>query len=923
MIRVGAGSLLVAASLAAQSNIQVIAESSRVMAGRTFKASAVARDSSGNSMSNVNFRWTSSNEVIASVSADGTVSAKALGIVRIRATAPNNSFSETSVQVLPSAIRLDATEVELRVGESRQFKATVLDANGNEMPNVTLRWNVLTGIGFNSNAASASTTGMVRALTEGELIVRATYSYGSYIPSFQNEVQANARLRILPPRHYKTERILRPDSMNGLKLRYKSGQLFTDANGSLLFPASIGGWASGVGFADLNGRSELVAAAGQPGVAQSSYVYDFTNFAMNRKGDIIAQGSMIGSGNVLWKGNREGLQPLVWENMVFAGMVTTNGHRYSRLSLGADGSVVFQSNFRDGDPPVNSNGIFKVNPNGSSRQVAGSYERWPELGGIPSFDGDTIASGPNDTVYFSATSGSRRAFYRQRGFGLHEKILATGDAFQGSTVSSFHGAGLYYVSEEGDVIFGVSLANGQAFLVLAPGGDLARSRVQRLSGWTGVYGVNDNGVLAMVTPFGKPYGLYLWKGDEMREIYVQGRTMVDGGVTQSFLSAAMDLQGRVSALVQTDKSPWIVARFDSAGAVAKRVLNDGDAFEGEASSAVWGLVQGGKAGTFQFITGGNGGSIWEWDNGFKPLSITGQRLAMTQIFTGAAPWNTRRGPDGAVYLTGTSGFGVARVKDGKTELATACSRRTDDSIVLSCPYEVRVNAGGALLTTQGTDKGDTRLALLTATTARSVITNSANTSYLTTVEGLGVVTTWSEQVLDDTGRVMAILRNAAGDFGLFLWRDGVWRKVALKGENIDRWQVLNFATTRAVGDKFYTRIQVPGGGWAIVEIPASGVPRIVVDVDETMANGVMVNSIGLYDVNNRGDVLFQASGFGQTSYGVKRQGAMRHLITNNAVTLDGDILWRLVDFDLRDDGTAWSLWVNLWDQPVLYRSTPE
>ena len=249
------------------------------------------------------------------------------------------------------------------------------------------------------------------------------------------------------------------------------------------------------------------------------------------------------------------MQPAIWENTVFAGYQTTSSHRYSRLSLGPDGSVVFQANFRDGDPPVTYNGIFRVNPNGGARLVAANYEPWPDLAGIPSFDGDTMAAGANDTVYFSALSGAKRGLYRQQGFNAASKIVATGDALLGSTVANFHGFTQYYSSEDGEVIFGVTLVNGQSFLVAAPAGDLSRARSQRISGWTGIYGANDNGILAMVTPFGKSYGLYLWKGEETREIYVQGRTQVDGGVTQSFLSAAMDLQGRVSALVQTDKSP--------------------------------------------------------------------------------------------------------------------------------------------------------------------------------------------------------------------------------------------------------------------------------------------------------------------------------------------------------------------------------
>ena len=265
----------------------------------------MARDAAGNAM-NVTFRWSSSSDAIASVAADGMITAKTLGIARIRATAPNNAFSETSVQIVPGAITMDPPEAQLTVGDSRQFKATVYDGNGQEIPNVTLRWTVLTGVGFNSNAAAASATGMVRAFTEGDLIVRATYAYGSYIPSFQNEFHANARISIRPPKHYTTQRFLSPDSMDGLKVRYKSGQIFADAEGRVVFPASIGGWSSGVGMLNASGKPSMIAFAGQPGFAQSTYVYDFTNFAMNRRGDVIAQGSMIGSGNVLFKGDRSG-----------------------------------------------------------------------------------------------------------------------------------------------------------------------------------------------------------------------------------------------------------------------------------------------------------------------------------------------------------------------------------------------------------------------------------------------------------------------------------------------------------------------------------------------------------------------------------------------------------------------------------------
>lgn len=907
----------------AQTNVEIAATSSRVTLGETLKASAAARDANGNMM-NVTFRWSSNNDTVASVSADGTITPRALGIARIRATTPNNVWSETQIQILPGSVTIDPPSVDLIVGQSQEFKVTFRDAAGKDIANVPVTWSVLTGVGFTSNAASVL-NGRVRALTEGDLIVRARYVYNTATPGFQAEIYANARLTIRPPRHYRSERVLRPESPPDVRFRYKNGQMFTASNGQLLFLASLNGWSSGIGLIDENGAPAMLAYAGQPGITQSTYVYDFSNISMNRRGDIIAQGSMIGSNNVLWRGDRNGLRPVVWENSTYSGFTTTNSHRYSRLALGPDGSTVFQANFRDGDPPVNYNGIFRMNPDASAtRQVAANYDPWPELGGLPTFDGDTIAAGPNDTVYFSAYNGARRGLYRQTGFSAPQKIVVTGDTLLGSTVASFFGWPLYYVSEEGDVTFGVTLANNQSFFLLLPGGDLSKAKSLRVTGWSGVYGANENGVLALISPLNKAYGMYVWKGDETREIFVPNRSQVDGGVIQSVLSATFDTQGRITAMVQTDKNPWVIARFN--GNSAPVLLKDGDPYQGDAPSAAWGLPQGGKSANFQIITGGANGSVFEYDGGgFKPVAIPGQRLAPTQVLTGIATWNSRRGPDGAIYLTSTSGYGIARVANGKTETVSACNRRSDEGVVLGCAYEVRVNAGGAMLSTQGSDKSDTRLALLTGATAKTVVTNSANPAYVTSVEGLGPVVSWSEQVLDNNGRVLAILRNARGAFGLFVWTDGTWRKIALQDETLDRWLALNFATLKAVGDSFYFRVQVPGGGWAIYMLgPGAATPRIVLDVDEVMANGVMVNTAGLYDVNNNGDIVFQASGFGQTSYAVKlSSGDLKHVYTNNTVTADGDILWRLVDLDIRDDGTVWSLFVSLWDEPVVYRSTPE
>jgi hypothetical protein len=121
----------------------------------------------------------------------------------------------------------------------------------------------------------------------------------------------------------------------------------------------------------------------------------------------------------------------------------------------------------------------------------------------------------------------------------------------------------------------------------------------------------------------------------------------------------------------------------------------------------------------------------------------------------------------------------------------------------------------------------------------------------------------------------------------------------------------------------FFRVQVQGGAWAVAEYSASR-PVVRLDVDEIGANGVPLNSVNFYDVNTRGDLLFQAAGFGLTFYGVKLAGdaGFRHIYTNTSLTTDGDLPVRLLDGDLRDDSTVYLLFVSLGDEPVLYRAVP-
>lgn len=123
---------------------------------------ATALDSSGNSVANVTYTWTSSAPTVAIVSSSGLVTGLAAGTAQITASvttvAATNTTAATvvtsnasTVTVIPpiSKVTVSPVSAQIAVGQTQQFAAKVLDANGNTIPGIQVTWQ-------NSNAAVAS-----------------------------------------------------------------------------------------------------------------------------------------------------------------------------------------------------------------------------------------------------------------------------------------------------------------------------------------------------------------------------------------------------------------------------------------------------------------------------------------------------------------------------------------------------------------------------------------------------------------------------------------------------------------------------------------------------------------------------------------------------------------------------------------------
>ena len=123
-----------------------------------------------------NVSWSSSNEAVATVSADGTVTAKSAGTAIITATTENGKTASCTVTVekklIPiTEVCLDKSSATLTEGETTALTATVLPENTTDSKNVS--WS-----SSNSEVAIVDANGTVTAKSAGTAVITAITENG-------------------------------------------------------------------------------------------------------------------------------------------------------------------------------------------------------------------------------------------------------------------------------------------------------------------------------------------------------------------------------------------------------------------------------------------------------------------------------------------------------------------------------------------------------------------------------------------------------------------------------------------------------------------------------------------------------------------------------------------------------------------------
>src|SRR6266571_4158567 len=152
-------------------SVTVSPSAATVLVGGTQQLTATPPDANGNPLSGRTITWTTSAPGVATVDANGLVSAVATGSATITATSEGKSGTAAiTVSSTPVAsVAVSPASATLIVGATQQLTATPLDANGNPLSGRTISWTT-SALGV----ATVDANGLVTAVAPGSATITAT-----------------------------------------------------------------------------------------------------------------------------------------------------------------------------------------------------------------------------------------------------------------------------------------------------------------------------------------------------------------------------------------------------------------------------------------------------------------------------------------------------------------------------------------------------------------------------------------------------------------------------------------------------------------------------------------------------------------------------------------------------------------------------
>jgi len=862
--------LALTCSLAAQSSpawLEIAAPRNWLLSAGTLQLQARAYGPFGESLSSVTPLWRTSNPAVAMVDESGLIRGLMLGRAEIEAAA-GDTAAQFTVWVQPARILIEPARVELEAGQSAPATARALDAAGRAIAGIAFRWT--TG---HTSVAAVDSSGLVRGVAAGTTSLQASIESPGAGPAYS----AQAAILVRPRPDFRIEafpsvgldvspvRLLRMDRVRPAGSRHVLLSVLSDGSAAVLVYDG--------------GQFRSVVASGD--VAAGALVQSIQNLATNERGDIL----------VLLQLNQWPWQILA--RYPASGAPETipqpDGHCCLGLSseaIGADGRFVFTG--RDNARAQ----LFLRHTDGRIERIDTS--RLPGFG-IP--DGMSASLHGSGQVILAASNNSEQALFQYDGREFR-RLLARGDTLLGNRVN---GMGEPLVNASGDIylhVWGINF-----------------SMIARYSGgaWSSVM---QGGLLSGIQIHG-PNQLHSVRG---QEILFSANT--DQGTGLFRLHAAgletvawhRDTPGIRDALLAADGSTLLLAAGQGVASRLSRLSSSGTSTVVDAGQTVK------SSGRYQFDIRnlGNAGDantrLLRTPGG---LLLRADRNSISVIL-----------PPGGVL----PGGGLV---DSIGDMATSSNGNAVITVHTTLGSRLYVFSGGQLRQfAEGEIRG--RVALNNRGQVAALAHHNNQDALLLYQESGGaprVVMTpspvlfWPNEVaIDETGRVAYVAGSPTGN-GIYLWDNGVTRKIAEIGEAGPGGRRLNwFRYLQASGNRFYVSLQYDG----FEQFSVYDGPRWqpVLSHGDRLSFGGTVHWFhfgGQFKVSATGDIAFLADlrDGGPTALLRRTDGRDLVAIRSGQRIFNGQWLGDVQDVSFADGAVFFSSMNLSTGEMTLFRATPQ
>jgi uncharacterized protein YjdB len=164
------GSTALTVSPAPVGSVTILPSTSSRASGQTVQLTATVRDTTGAVVTDRLVSWTSSDELVATVSASGLVSARTTGTATITARSETESGT-ASVTVTPgpaAVVIVTPSAIAVANKKSVQLTASAVDAKGNSITGRSFNWQ-----SGDNDIATVTSTGLVKGTKVGSVMISA------------------------------------------------------------------------------------------------------------------------------------------------------------------------------------------------------------------------------------------------------------------------------------------------------------------------------------------------------------------------------------------------------------------------------------------------------------------------------------------------------------------------------------------------------------------------------------------------------------------------------------------------------------------------------------------------------------------------------------------------------------------------------